>query len=81
MHKKQIEHKIYDILKELGYFNINQELLSTLKLSDLNMDSIDLVEFEVYIEDEFNIKLRRNIIKDLTLNDVIDIIYLKIKKK
>lgn len=51
-----VEEKIKQILKENKGFKDKPKLTDTLE-DDLGMDSLDMVEFVMHLEEEFNINL------------------------
>lgn len=71
-----VEKVIYDGLVELG--TERDELSREATLEDLDVDSLDLVELAQIVEDEFEVELRGDDVKNVkTVGDVIDVVVAK----
>ncbi len=67
-----VEQVIFDGLAELG---AEGEVSRVATFEDLDVDSLDLVELAQIVEDEFDVELQGEDVKDLqTVGDVIDLV-------
>jgi len=72
----KVEEQIFAGLVELG--TDRAALSREATLTDLDVDSLDLVELAQIVEDEFGVELRGGDVKDVrTVGDVIDLVVAK----
>lgn len=75
MKPEKIEKKIIEIVEEqlLGIYP--EEITTKSTFDELNCDSLDLIEFVMTVEEEFDIEISENIEKDfVTIQSVVDYI-------
>jgi acyl carrier protein len=71
-----VEKTIYDGLVELG--TERDDLSREATLEALDVDSLDLVELALIVEDEYGVELKGDDVKDVkTVGEVIDLVVAK----
>jgi len=66
--------KIKSIIKKSGYLNCDVNLSDSLSL-DLRLDSLDMVEIGMHIEEEYNIKITtEQLDKLVTVQDIVNLV-------
>lgn len=79
MERSEIENKLKDLV--FDNFNINGQELNEQSsiIDDLGMDSLDLIEFRMWIEEDFGIEINEKEADQLkTVKDIINLIESKV---
>jgi acyl carrier protein len=74
--KSQVEHRVIDVFRAFDKVNKEKLSLSANLITDLGLDSLDLVEVTIAVEEDFNLEIPDSVAETFkTPNDIVEFMY------